>query len=191
MECVINYSVSSWPKRRAFFLVGFLFRNCRIISSRESYEEFAIPLFDSYLCGIYLVVRRRRLVPGVGVCGLEHFLCSPKISVFLLSEGLPFFRRIIPHKAVNAKMAVRYAISITLPTLPCPENPTNCFPAPTFNVGKIANGFADRDQARDRSTLNARHDKKKMRGRRLTDKLIESWRKQDFRTKICFFYSII
>lgn len=173
MECVINYSVSPRRRRRGFFLVGFLFRNCRIISSHESREEFAILLLDSYLCGIYLVVRGRRLVPGVGVPGLERFLCSSEISVFLLSEGLPFFRRIIPHEAVNAKMAVRYAVSITLPTLPCPKNPTNCFPASTFNVGKNCERIRG-DQARDRSTLNARHDNKKKRRRRLSDKLIEN-----------------
>lgn len=109
-----------------------------------------------------MLLQRRRLVPGVGVRGLERFLCSLRgdLRFSPASEGLPLFRRIIPHKAVNAKMAVRYAVSITLPTLPCPENPTNCFPAPTFNVGKIASEFADRDQARDRSTLNVRHDKK-------------------------------
>lgn len=132
------------------------------------------------------LLQRRRLVPerrrsrSLETClFVSSFLRSLKKSRGFspASEGLPFFRRIIPHKAVNAKMAVRYAVSITSPTtLPCPENPTNCFPAPIrFDVGKIASGFADRDQARDRSTLNVRHDEE----RKSVEKDREAYRRID------------
>lgn len=173
MKCVINYSISSQRKRRAFFIAGLLFRTCRIISSRDAGTSPPPLIRFEYLCGICLA-RRRRLVPGVGVFAVsKYFLRPPEIFVFLPTQRLPFFRRIIPRKAVNAKMAVRYAVSITLPTPPCPENPTNCFPY--VQRGKNCERIrGPRSSARSFHLKRATRRKK----RRSTDKFSrENWRK--------------
>jgi len=54
-------------------------------------------------------------------------------------------------------MAMRYDLSITLPTLPYPKNSTNCFPACSFNVGKAASKFADQDQVRSARSFYLNH----------------------------------